>query len=340
MCSDIDFVIPWVDGSDTEWQKLKASYSNDESKASASNGVERYRDWGILPYWFRAVEKYAPWVRRIHFITCGQVPEWLNLNHPKLHFVKHEDYIPREWLPVFSANPIELNIFRIEGLSEKFVYFNDDMFLNAAVKPEDFFRKGLPCAVFMPSFGYLRWGMDGIVNIIVNNLIVINKNFKFIPNFIKNFTKWVSFRYGVRYAVKNFLLFMLLLPFKTFTGFREYHTVNSFLKSTFIEVWEKEHDLLAKTSSHKFRARSDVNQWLMEKWQLASGKFYPGRPSSASYSEERDIADCVKDIKTGRHKIICINDNEALNAELFGEFSRRVREAYSEVFPEKSAFEL
>ena len=48
MTSDIDFVIAWVDGSDPEWQKQRAMYRNDEERATGSNGVERYRDWGIL----------------------------------------------------------------------------------------------------------------------------------------------------------------------------------------------------------------------------------------------------------------------------------------------------
>ena len=334
--SDIDFVMPWVDDSDTEWQKLKASYKGEELKASGANGVERYRDWGILPYWFRAVEKYAPWVRRIHFITCGQVPEWLNINHPKLHFVKHEDYIPREWLPTFSSHTIELNLFRIEGLSDRFVYFNDDMFLNAPVKPEDFFRKGLPCATAVLTPGFLKWDRNGMVDFVANDLVIINEHFNLLTQLRTNFTKWFNFRYGAKQLLKT----LLLLPFKTYCGFVEYHTANSFLKSTFIEIWEKEHELLAKTSSHKFRDRSDVNQWLMEYWQMASGKFYPRKPISQGYSRQEHIPMCVDDIKTGKHKIICINDNETLNVELFNEFARRVREAYSEVFPEKSAFEL
>ena len=86
--SDIDFVITWVDGDDPAWKEERAKYDHPEGCISNSNDSQ-YRDWGILPYWFRSVERYAPWVRRIHFITCGHYPEWLNLDHPKLLFVKH-----------------------------------------------------------------------------------------------------------------------------------------------------------------------------------------------------------------------------------------------------------
>ena len=105
----------------------------------------RYREWDTLRYWFRAVEKYAPWVNQVYFVTCGHVPKWLNMDAPKLHFVRHQDYIPEQYLPTFSSHPIELNLHRIEGLSEHFVYFNDDFYLTAPVQETDFFVNGLPC---------------------------------------------------------------------------------------------------------------------------------------------------------------------------------------------------
>ena len=43
--------------------------------------------------------------------------------------MRHEDYLPDEYRPAFSSHPIELNLHRIKGLSERFVYFNDDMYL-------------------------------------------------------------------------------------------------------------------------------------------------------------------------------------------------------------------
>lgn len=69
---------------------------------------------GYLKYWFRGVEKYAPWVHKIYFVTCGQKPDWLNENHDKLVLVNHEDYIPHEYLPTFSSHTIELNFHRIK----------------------------------------------------------------------------------------------------------------------------------------------------------------------------------------------------------------------------------
>ena len=103
---DIDFVIPWVDGSDLEWRKNKNKYSGKIDEPVDITDA-RYRDWDILKYWFRGVEKYAPWVHKIYFVTCGQKPDWLNENHDKLVLVNHEDYIPHEYLPTFSSHTIE-----------------------------------------------------------------------------------------------------------------------------------------------------------------------------------------------------------------------------------------
>ena len=141
----IDIVMTWVDGSDPQWTASKAEWENkikgiDES----SNGITRYRDWDNLQYIFRGIEKFMPWVNNVYFVTDEQLPEWLNKEAPNLKLIDHKDFIPHEYLPTFSANPIELNFHRIKGLNEKFIVFNDDFITTAPTKPEDFFKGGLP----------------------------------------------------------------------------------------------------------------------------------------------------------------------------------------------------
>ena len=82
----IDFVITWVDGTDPAWRAEKQHYSPD---AVSDDQEVRYRDWELLRYWFRGVEKFAPWVRTIHFVTWGHLPDLLNVENPKLHIVNH-----------------------------------------------------------------------------------------------------------------------------------------------------------------------------------------------------------------------------------------------------------
>ena len=102
----IDFVITWVDGNDPEWKKERDQYAA-LVHGEKDNSIIRYRDWDLLRYWFRGVERFAPWVNNIFFVTWGHLPEWLNTDHPKLRIVKHSDFIPAEYLPTFSSNVFE-----------------------------------------------------------------------------------------------------------------------------------------------------------------------------------------------------------------------------------------
>ena len=138
----IDFVILWVDGSDEEWLKEKKKYKTD---IDVADSIVRYRDWDNLQYWFRGIEKFTPWVNKIHFITWGHIPKWLNTKNPKLNIVNHKDYMKPEYLPSYNSTAIELSLGFLECLSEKFVYFNDDFFIINKCKKEDFFVNDLPC---------------------------------------------------------------------------------------------------------------------------------------------------------------------------------------------------
>ena len=151
----IDFVIPWVDGSDPEWKKdrdkwlkqlNKEDYSGSgiDNKEDIDGSEERYRDWGLLKYLFRGINKFTPWVRKVHFITYGHLPEWMDTECPKLHIVRHEDYIPEKYLPVFNCNVLETRLQDIKGLAEKFIYINDDIYFLDTISPTDFFKDGKP----------------------------------------------------------------------------------------------------------------------------------------------------------------------------------------------------
>lgn len=122
----IDFVITWVDGDDPIWQK-KFEYFSKFSEGDKRS--VRYRNWDLLRYWFRGVEKYASWVRYVFFVTEGHIPDWINTECTKLKIVKHSDFIPLDDLPLFNSRAIEVNLHRIPELSEKFVYFNDDFLI-------------------------------------------------------------------------------------------------------------------------------------------------------------------------------------------------------------------
>lgn len=329
----IDFVITWVDGSDPDWRAERAKYS---SGVAGGNSENRYRDWGLLPYWFRGVEKFTPWVNRIHFVTWGHLPEFLNTGNKKLNIVRHGDFISKEYLPTFSSHAIEMNLHRIPGLSDKFVYFNDDMFVLRPMEETAFFKNGLPC-----TYGGERplelVGEIGIwQHAAVNGLGVINAHFDKRTQTAKFGKKYANRAYRWQDNVRTKAAEKLFPDY--FTGFKNLHAPAAYLKSTYDEVWNAEPELMRSTCAHKFRDAADVNQWVFLWWQIASGRFEPFSTDSTVVGADSGTADGICETITGqRHDMICVNDPEY---EIdFETVSARLKRAFEQILPEKSGFE-
>ncbi|MCS2154921.1 Stealth CR1 domain-containing protein [Scandinavium goeteborgense] len=327
--NSIDIVIPWVNGSDLNWQNDFKNYLVDQTNIDAR--IHRYRDNGLLRFWFRGIEKNAPWIRKIHFITYGHIPEWLNTKHEKLSIVKHIDYIDKRYLPTFNSHVIELNLHRIPNLSDKFVYFNDDTFLINPIKEDFYFKNDLPrdCAILNPIVP------GGLSHIIINNLQVINKHYNKSSVIRKNPYKWINIKYG-------FSLFrtLLLMPWPNFVGIKDTHLPIPYLKKTFERLWELEPEILYTTNESRFRKDSDVNQYLFRYWQLVSGDFNSQNTiASSSYLDiSRDaISKIVEQLNNKKNKLIVINDGHSDEYEIK---TMEIKKAFSEILPEKSTYEI
>lgn len=329
MCKKIDFVVTWVDSNDENWRKEKQYYEEEMSINVDLNDNLRYRDWGFMRYWFRAVEKYAPWVNKVYFITEGHLPEWLNLENEKLVVIKHGDYIDEKYLPTYNSNVIELNIHNIKGLSEQFVLFNDDMFLNGDVKEEDFFKNGLPCdiGVLEP----IKAQGTGIEHVIVNNLEIVNKYYNSRDVFKNSLLKFFKFKYG-KHMIKN----IFLLPWKNILGYYDDHIPVSYKKSIFKEVYELERDLFEKNYSYKFRSIEGINHWLIRYWQLTRGEFHPRSINAGNSYSMTNYKEIIQDIRNSTHKMICLNDSEVENFEYIRDV---ILKEFNQKYPNKSEFE-
>ena len=293
---------------------------------------------GLLKYWFRSVEKFAPWVNKVFFVTCGQKPDWLNAAHPKLVLVNHNEYIPREYLPTFSSIPIELNLHRISELSEHFVLFNDDVFLIRPVSPEFYFHDGLPVlpADLTPCdyFGFNNWSFTCF-----NVYCVLNDHFNLYDAIWKNRDKWFCIKeLGIKQALKN----LACLKLNRTMGFRGFeHLSIAHLKSTFRQVWETCPDLMDSKSRQAFRTNDQINHWLFDIWNQAKGAFFPGRPYS--HGSHFNISSGQLDeicslIRSQALPQLCLNDSAQNDnpEKCFAE----IRQALGAILPEKSAFEL
>lgn len=334
MSMDIDFVVLWVDGSDPAWQAEKAKYQG--TVLNDSNSSNRFRDWGLMPYWFRAVEKFAPWVRTVHFVTWGHLPPFLNTDNQKLHIVRHEDYLPAEYRPTFNANTIEMNVHRIDGLAEHFVFFNDDMYLLRPMKKSDFFVEGLPCT-YGAEVPFSVSGQAGIwQHLILNDLRTINSNFCKREQVQKNAHKYRAGVYGAKTNIRTYAA-ERLFP-ERFLGFENLHAPAAFLKNTFETLWKKEPALLRETSLHRFRTSDDVNQWLALWWQVAEGAFQPYMVDNVVDDITPDSVDTLCNIiESQSHDMICLNDTS--DDATFTELSRKIMAAFDTILPEKCSFE-
>lgn len=165
---DVDVVYTWVDLEDPDWQQmLAASHTEVASATNDADGaiqdgidVDRFVSRDELRYSLRSLLKYAPWVRTIWIVSNCRAPDWLDVANERIRWVAHEEIIEAENLPTFNSHAIETSIHRIEGLSENFLYFNDDLFFLRPINKTDFFLPNGIAKVHLEPFG----GVQGEVN--------------------------------------------------------------------------------------------------------------------------------------------------------------------------------
>ena len=254
----IDFVVLWLDSNDPKWQKDYAEYS---PHSEFGKGSVRFRDHDTFKYWFRAVENYAPWVHKVFLVTNGKFPDWINKDCPKLVLVEHADYIPKQLLPTFNSSVIEIYLNRIQGLSEHFVFFNDDFYLNSPVKPEYYFKNGLPCdnnkeTCFNVPI-YTKEDRFGICLTMLTCIGLINGHFNRWKTVLQSPKRW----FGLHLGLKGILMSCLLAKQRLFIGFTNYHIEQAFLKSILDEVWMEEGTFISEKCT-RFRTDISATQYL------------------------------------------------------------------------------
>lgn len=144
----IDVVITWVDGGDKRHQ-AKLNHLLKQLNIPRPEGAQptRYNQCGELHYCVQSIFRFAPWVRDIYIVTDEQVPPLMHdlaqTEHAqRVKLVDHRDIFKgyEQYLPTFNSVSIENFLWRIDSLSSRFLYFNDDCLLIRPVQPWDFFR--------------------------------------------------------------------------------------------------------------------------------------------------------------------------------------------------------
>lgn len=333
---ELDFVITWVNGNDPAWLKEREKILQPFGQTKQMDDrKERYRDWDNLQYWFRGVEQFAPWVRRVHFITWGHIPEWLNTAHPKLHIVRHDEFIPKEFLPTFNSHTIEWNFHRIKDLSENFVYFNDDMLLLNKVKKTDFFQNGKPVDMLALQPDVANIDNEIMPYIYLNNTMLLAKYF----NKRMNIKKQPGAYFHIGYPPMYFFYNMLELAFPRFTGFYTVHGPSPLKKHTYETLWQLEPELLETVCRHTFRHKDDISQYALREYQKLQGEFVPRnvRRLCSYYDIENENKKLIHAITEGKCPIICINDsNHKID---FEKAKTEINSALQQRLSKKSLFE-
>ncbi|MCM1441473.1 MAG: stealth family protein [Roseburia sp.] len=308
---EVDMVYLWVNGNDPKWlAKRNATIGKTEAKSSV-NCEGRYADNDELRYSLRSVEMYAPWIRKIFIVTDNQVPSWLDTSNPKIEIIDHKDIMPEECLPCFNSNVIEHFLSEIPGLSEHFLYANDDMYINRPVTPNTFFA------------------LDGLPIIRQNRrpfrklALVLREKFRGRPMSNYNRTihqteQMVERRYG-----------------KYFSG-KAHHNIDSYLKSDLRHVRKLFMDEIGATLSNHVRRPNDVQRCLYHSVALAEKRghlrYVSQRESLRIHIEkERHYAK----LENYNPIFFCTNDSEYANESN----RRREKEFLSHRFPNKSQFE-
>jgi len=229
----IDAVYTWVDGSDPNWIAAKRGALDalgDEVSEYMRNGLSdaRFVSRDEFRYSLRSLERYAPFVRRVHVITAGQTPSWMKVDHPDLQLVFHKDLFPDpKHLPTFNSCAIETHLHRLPGLSERFIYFNDDFFLSRSLSLDKFFDANDRGVLYRGA--PVRW----------------NKNHP-------GYTHHVS-----RKARNNSRLLDSAFGFQIRSKLA--HVPYALRRSVFEDLWEHYPKELDATSSHAFRHPSDLS---------------------------------------------------------------------------------
>lgn len=176
-----DVVYTWVNGGDPDYMDLCRSYAH----KSKDTNPERYRDnFQLLKYSLRSLETYFNSFNNVFILTARpQIPEWCNLSNKRLKIVHHDEVIPDTYLPAFNSNSIETFLHRIPGLSDNFLYMNDDFLFGNPVNMDSFYKDG-KYRVYNTMFGEnLSWRIyDGFQDIIGLGIIehspmMVNKHY-------------------------------------------------------------------------------------------------------------------------------------------------------------------
>jgi len=310
----VDIVYTWVDHRDPKWRRLfteatgKAPNKGGEDNDPSS--MDRFLSRDELKYSLRSVDRYASWVRNVYVVTNCSPPDWINLEHPKLHWIDHEEILPPKALPTFSSHAIEARLQHIPGLSNHFLYFNDDFFLTRPARVTDFFQSnGLSKSAMEPYgtvSGEVAKGDADYLNAARNGKSLLEKAFG-----------------------------------KSVTSLHT-HTPYALRKDVLLEMEERFKEPIEQTIHNAFRTPEDIStvSFLYHHYSYMTQRaVYSELDSVLIKARRADYPMVMADILTGKRVpvAVCINDGSGSSHMM--RWNQHVSGFLDTYFPHPSAFE-
>ncbi len=151
MREPVDAVITWVDGYEKAHADKLTHYLTRMGIVNTPEAASptRFNQCGEIDYCVKSILRFAPWIRSIYIVTDAQRPAIIEQfvgtpEEEKIKLIDHRDIFRgyEDCLPTFNSMTIECMLWRIPGLSNQFIYLNDDCAIVRPVAYEDFFREG------------------------------------------------------------------------------------------------------------------------------------------------------------------------------------------------------
>ena len=304
----IDLVLTWVDGSDPQWlRRRRAALDRSTHRPrDVADSPSRYRDNGELRYALRSIHRNLPWVRTTYLVTDDQVPEWLDTSHPGLRVVSHRELFAGTGVEhSFNSHAISARLHHLPGLSDHFLYTNDDIFVGRPLAPSAFFLGN----------GLARLAVSrSTLPIVADRPTVPHEAAR------ENSAELVHRRFGVR-PRQNFM-----------------HVPLPMRRSVLVELEQHHSEALAATWGHPFRSVDDVEiGWLHHYTAFATGRATVGGPVYDYFAASSEAAwEGLRRLAIRRHlDVFCINDDDEADAQ----HSRRIAPWLARYFPSPSPYE-
>ncbi len=277
----IDIVFSWVDGTDVEWQRARAAKMQSYVVGEGDDHEARFRQINELRFAMRSVHLFAPWIRNIVIVTDSPRPEWLAEHEHVTVMASTEFFADTSVLPTHNSHAVESQLHRIPGLSEHFIYSNDDMFFGREVSPQGFFSAG-GISRFIESHTRIGLGETSSLRSGFENAARVNRDL-----LVKRFGRTIS---------------------------RNLEHSPAPLRRSVLEKLESEFPKdFARTASSRFRSATDISvtNSLYHFYALMTGYAVPQDSLSVKYvdtTSQEGIASLGPLLRKRDYDFFCLND--------------------------------